>query len=153
LESDREEESLGNNDTDGISEFGNAGQARPVRLSAKANNRTMLCAFDCDTCPRRKHQALQSNSEKTGVVGYYIATPNSKKTVLDAMEDTNITEVDMNRHHEENRLLLNAVGGSVQKQESELAYKAKSPPVVQIDHTPTILGERSPTARRKLMNV
>jgi hypothetical protein len=137
-ESDREEESLGTNDTDRISEFGNAGQAHYgntkclVRLSAKVSNRTMLCGFDRDSCPRRKHQALQSNSEKTGAVGFYIATPNSKKTVLDAIEDTHITEADMNHHHEENRLLLEVVGDSVQKQESELAYKAKSPPVVQL---------------------
>jgi hypothetical protein len=97
-ESDREEGSQGTNDTDGISEFGNAGQVHYdvtkclVRLSSKVNNRTMLCGFDRDTCPRRKHQDLQSNSEKIGAVGYYIATPNSKKTVLDAIEDTHITE-------------------------------------------------------------
>jgi hypothetical protein len=157
-ESDREEGSQGTNDTDGISEFGNAGQVHYdvtkclVRLSSKVNNRTMLCGFDRDTCPRRKHQDLQSNSEKIGAVGYYIATPNSKKTVLDAIEDTHITEEDMDRHKEENRLLLEAVGGSAQKRAAEQAYKAKSPPTVQIDPTPTIMGERSPTARRELMN-
>jgi hypothetical protein len=157
-ESDREEGSQGTNDTDGISEFGNAGQVHYdetkclVRLSSKVNNRTMLCGFDRDTCPRRKHQDLQSNSEKIGAVGYYIATPNSKKTVLDAIEDTHITEVDMDRHKEENRLLLEVVAGSVQKQAAEQAYKAKSPPAVQIDPTPTIMGERSPTVRRELMS-
>jgi hypothetical protein len=60
--------------------------------------------------------------------------------------------VDMKRHKEENRLLLKAVGGSVQKQETEQAYKAKSPPVVQINPMPTIMGKCSPTARRKLIN-
>jgi hypothetical protein len=157
-ESDREEGSQGTNDTDGISEFGNAGQVHYdetkclVRLSSKVNNWTMLCGFDRVTCPRRKHQDLQSNSEKIGAVGYYIATPNSKKTVLDAIEDTHITEVDMDRHKEENRLLLEVVAGSVQKQAAEQAYKAKSPPAVQMDPTLTIMGERSPTVRCELMS-
>jgi hypothetical protein len=85
-------------------------------------------------------------------VGFYIATPNSKKTVLDAIEDTLVTEVDMIHQKEENHILLEAVGGSVQKQEAELAYKAKSPPVVQIDPMPNIMGKRLPTACCKLIN-
>lgn len=55
----------------------------------------MLCGFDGDTCPQHKYQDLQSNSKKIRMVGYYIAIPNLKKTVLDAMEDTPITEVGM----------------------------------------------------------
>jgi hypothetical protein len=112
----------------------------------------MLCGYNVTKCPRRKHLDLQNTTEKVGVAGFYIATPNSKKTVLDAIEDTLVTEVDMKRHKEENRLLLEAVGGSVQKQEAEQAYKAKSPPVVQIDPMPTIMGERLPTVRCELIN-
>jgi hypothetical protein len=50
LESDVDEGSLGTEDTEGISEFGNAGQVLfdttkcRVRLSVKVKNRTMLCA-------------------------------------------------------------------------------------------------------------
>jgi hypothetical protein len=121
-ESNRDEGSQGMNDTNGISVFGNAVQVHYddtkclVCLAAKINNWTMLCDFDCDTCPRRKHQDPQSNSEKINAIGYYIATPNSKKTVLDAIEYTHITEVDVVRHKEENCLLLGAVGSSGQKQ-------------------------------------
>jgi hypothetical protein len=112
-ESNREEGSQGTNNTDGISEFGIAGQVHYdemkclERLLSKVDNRTMLCGFDHHTCPRCKHQDLQSNSAKIGTVGHYITTPNSKKTVLDAIEDTHsITKVDMDGHKEEKCLLF-----------------------------------------------
>jgi hypothetical protein len=97
-----------------------------VPLADKVNNWTMLCGFDDDTCPRCKHQDLQSNSEKISAVGYYIATLNWKKTVLDAINDTHITEVDMVRHKEENHhLLLEAVGGSDQKTSGGTCLQSK----------------------------
>jgi hypothetical protein len=60
-ESDLDEGSLGTEDTEGISKFGNAGQVLfdttkcRVRLSVKVKNCTMLCGHDRATCARRKH--------------------------------------------------------------------------------------------------
>jgi hypothetical protein len=60
-----------------------------VHPSAKVNNLTMLCGRDRATCTRHsKHQELQINADKMGHVSFYIATPNPKGAVLDAIEDT-----------------------------------------------------------------
>jgi hypothetical protein len=135
-ESDLDEGSLGTEDIEGISKFGNAGQ---VLFATK--NRTMLCGHDRATCTRQKHR-----------VGYYLATPNTSGAVLDAIEDTHISIDNVELQKEENCHLLEQVGISSQKQEAEAAYKAKSPPVVQIDSTPTIFEEPSPRARREQLN-
>jgi hypothetical protein len=142
-EPDEEEEvSQGTADTIGLTELGSAGQLHfgpdkcLVRLTTKVHGHVILCGHPKDGCRRPKHKQLQGNANRAGVVGIYNATPNATGAVLDAIEDTLVTEDKLERQHQENCQRLEALGGSAHKQTTEATIRDRSPTQVRFDINP-----------------
>jgi hypothetical protein len=154
LESDQDAGCLGTKDVEGISEFRNAGQVLFIVRSAacayaKLNNCAILCATKLSTACTASTKTSPTKPEKVGNTGFYLAMPSSSGNVLNVINDIPyfITGEEMNHQKKEKiRLLLEQVGSGIQKQKQELevAYKAKSSPIVQINPALTILVEASP---------
>jgi hypothetical protein len=106
-----------------------------------------LCGHPKDGC---RHKQLQGNADRAGLVGIYNATPNTTGAVLDAIEDTLVTEDEMERQHQENRQRLEALGGSAQKQTTEATIRDRSPTQVRFDTNPEQLNNPLPTMTNRL---
>jgi hypothetical protein len=134
-----EETSMGTADTADRTKIGSAGQMHfgpekcLVRLTTKVQTHTILCGHLKDSCRRPKHQALQLDPFRVGRPGVYNATLNSGGLVLDAIEDSFITEKEHDQLHQENRRRPEQMAGSTQKQRAEEALRERSPPQVQFD--------------------
>jgi hypothetical protein len=149
--SDEEEEiSQGTADTVGLTELGSAGQLHfgpnkcLVRLATKVQGHAILCGHPKDGCKRPKHKQLQGNPDRSGEVGIYNATPNANGAVLDAIEDTLVTEEEMEQLHRENRRRLEALGGRAQKLTTEDTIGDRSPTQVRFDTNPEALNQPLP---------
>jgi hypothetical protein len=148
---DEEEASHDRNVTVGLTELGSAGQILfcadkcLVQLASKVQGHNILCGYTSDGCKRPKHQELRGIPTRVGVVGIYNATPNVTGAVLDAIEETFISEEDLEAQHQDNRRRLEALGGSVQKRQDETTGRDQSPTQVRFDTTPKLLNNPIPT--------
>jgi hypothetical protein len=106
---------------------------------------------------RPKHQAFQLDPSRVGRQGVYNATLNSGGLILDAIEDSFITEEEHEQLHQENRRRLELMSGSTQKQQAEEAHRERSSTQVQFDLDPPealnnpapVLAEGSPLPGRR----
>jgi hypothetical protein len=116
-----------------LTELGSAGQILfgadkcLVRLASKVQGHNILCGYTSDGCKRCKHQELRGIPTRVGVVGIYNATPNASGFVLDAIEETFISEEDLEAQHQDNRRRLEALGGSAKKRQDEMTGRDRSP--------------------------
>jgi hypothetical protein len=135
VESDNEEQyqeeetSLGTADTADHNDIGSAGQMHfgpdkcLVRLTTKVQTHTILCGHFKGSCMRPKHQALQLDPLRVGSPGVYNATLNSGGLILDAIEDSFVTEKEHEQLHQANRRRLKQMVGSTQNQWAKEAYR------------------------------
>ncbi len=92
-----------------MTEIGSGGQLHfgsekcLVRLTTKVQTHTIICGHLKDSGRRPKHQALQLDPFRVGRPGVYNATLNSGGLILDAIEDSFITEEEHKQLHQENR--------------------------------------------------
>jgi hypothetical protein len=70
--------------------------------------------------------------------------------VLDAIEDTLVTEDEIERQHQENRQRLEALGGSAQKQTTDATTRDRSPTQVRFDTSLEQLNNPLPTVTNRL---
>jgi hypothetical protein len=106
---DEEEALHDKNNTAGLTELDSAGQILfgankcLVQLVSKVQGHNILCRYPSDGWKCPKHQELWGIPTRVGVVGIYNATPNAPGSVLDAIEETFISEEDLEAQHQDNR--------------------------------------------------
>jgi hypothetical protein len=124
------------------------------RMTVKSRGRTLLCGYPATSCKRKGHPAKRRSLDNVGIPGVYLATWNSNKAVLNAVEDTYLTPDQWQVQRALNRQVMEEMAASQSTNKAQLgeAVRDRTPPAVHLNLVPEILGPSgSDTPRTDLM--
>jgi hypothetical protein len=125
------------------------------RMTVKSGGRTLLCGYPANACNRKGHPTKRRSPDNVGIPGVYLATWNSNKRVLNAVEDTYLSPTQWSTQRALNRQVMEemAVSQSTNKAQLGESVRTRAPPAVHLNLVPEILGPSlgSDTPRTDLM--